>query len=318
MSERPSGAHFDAMVDNLLQGKLVFFLGAGVNLCGRADSDAFEIGRHLPDGAELAAYLAGRARYARDQSGDLLRVAQYIDIERGWGPLYEYLHEIFQHDYLPTTVHRILASLPAAIRDNVPEGKRRFPLIITTNWDHSLEQAFTDAGEQFDIVTYIAEGPHKGKFTHGRPGEHPVLIDRPSEYVKQIPFGERAAIAKIHGSVAAELEDDSFVITENDYISYLSSGEFQALVPRDIFMRLQRCHFLFLGYSLRDWNLRVILQRLWGDDAPYNHWSVQNGFDHTEEVAWLRKKVDSIDSPLGDYMTGLAESLETWNAERAS
>jgi hypothetical protein len=83
-------------------------------------------------------------------------------------------------------------------------------------------------------------------------------------------------------------------------------------------MRLQRCHFLFLGYSLRDWNLRVILQRLWGDDAPYNHWSVQNGFDHTEEVAWLRKRVDSIDSPLEDYMIGLSEALDAWTAEMAS
>lgn len=318
MTQRPSQVHFDAMVEFLLQGRLVFFLGAGVNLCGRPPSESFEVGRYLPSGAELARYLAGRTHYRLEQAGDLLRVAQYIDIERGWGPLYEYLHEIFQRNYQPTAVHRVLASLPAAIRAHVPDGQRNFPLIITTNWDHSLEQAFSDAGEQFDIVTYLAEGHHKGKFTHSRPGQDTVLIDRPGDYLMQIPFGERTAIAKIHGSVAAEFEDDSFVITENNYISYLSSGEFQALVPKDIYMRLQRCHFLFLGYSLRDWNLRVILQRLWGDEARYNHWSVQNGFDHTEEVAWLRKGVDSIDSPLEDYMAGLSEALEGWTSELAS
>jgi hypothetical protein len=54
MAQRPNQAHFDAMVENLLDGKLVFFLGAGVNLCGRPPSESFEVGRHLPSGAELA------------------------------------------------------------------------------------------------------------------------------------------------------------------------------------------------------------------------------------------------------------------------
>jgi hypothetical protein len=30
---------------------------------------------------------------------------------------------------------------------------------------------------------------------------------------------------------------------------------------------LHRSHCLFLGYSLRDWDLRVILNRIWGDET---------------------------------------------------
>ena len=29
--------------------------------------------------------------------------------------------------------------------------------------------------------------------------------------------------------------------------------------------KLRRCHFLFLGYELQDWNVRVILHRIWGE-----------------------------------------------------
>ncbi len=37
------------------------------------------------------------------------------------------------------------------------------------------------------------------------------------------------------------------------------------MVPVALAAKLRRSHFLFLGYEMADWNLRVILSRIWGE-----------------------------------------------------
>ena len=74
-------------------------------------------------------------------------------------------------------------------------------------------------------------------------------------------------ILKLHGRVerTPAREWESFVVTEDDYIDYLAQTEIAAAVPVALAAKLRRSHFLFLGYTMADWNLRVILHRLWGD-----------------------------------------------------
>ena len=50
----------------------------------------------------------------------------------------------------------------------------------------------------------------------------------------------------------------NFVITEDDYIDYLVTPELSAVVPVALAAKLRRSHFLFLGYEMADWNLRLI------------------------------------------------------------
>ena len=69
-----------------------------------------------PNGAELAQALAERSRYP-DRDLDLLRVSQYVDAILGERQLYRYLHEVFDADYPPTSLHRLLAALPALLRE---------------------------------------------------------------------------------------------------------------------------------------------------------------------------------------------------------
>ena len=48
-------------------------------------------------------------------------------------------------------------------------------------------------------------------------------------------------------------------------------------------MQLRRSHFLFLGYGMRDWNLRVILHRIWGEQRlKYKSWAIQRDPDRLE------------------------------------
>jgi hypothetical protein len=71
--------------------------------------------------------------------------------------------------------------------------------------------------------------------------------------------------------------------------------------------KLRRSHFLFLGYRMSDWNLRVILNRLWGDNPlSYHSWAVQPGPRSLEREFWRRREVDVLDVPLEEYADTLA------------
>jgi hypothetical protein len=71
---------------------------------------------------------------------------------------------------------------------------------------------------------------------------------------------------------------------------------------------LRRSHFLFLGYTMADWNLRLLLHRLWGDQPlSYRSWAVQPEPMPLEREFWRRRDVDVLEIPLERYITALAQ-----------
>jgi hypothetical protein len=315
----PDERHYRRVVKHMVEGTIVPLLGAGVNATGRPLDEPFSIGgKYLPDARELAGHLARYFDYPMDDPAelrDLARVSQYAAVMEGSGPLYTELQKLFCGEYAPTPVHSFLARLPSVIRD---EGHPpRYQLIVTTNYDDALEQAFRDADEPFDLATYIADGPHKGRFVHVPADAEARVIEKSNEYV-DFPVDERGVldrtiIVKIHGAVD-RLDPPalwrSYVITEDHYIDYLSRSELSRLVPTQLLGKMMQSHFLFLGYSMRDWNLRVILQRIWGEQPlSWKSWAVQLKPDQLEEEFWEKRGVDILDVPLDEYVAGLEEQL---------
>ena len=183
MVQSPEEAHYRMIAKRILDGAVVPFLGAGVNLCGRPDDTPWARGQYLPNGAELATYLARQVEYPFDDETDLLRVSQYVDVMLGDGPLYEKLHHVFDADYAPTPVHRLLAKLPEMVRTNTSDRPPCFPLIVTTNYDDALERAFMEAREPYDLVVYIADdSDDRGLFLHTRPDGQSQIIPLPNAY----------------------------------------------------------------------------------------------------------------------------------------
>ena len=65
------------------------------------------------------------------------------------------------------------------------------------------------------------------------------------------------------------------MITEDDYIDYLGRSDVASSVPVALAARLRRSHFLFIGYEMVDWNLRLVMHRVWGDrPVAYRSWAV--------------------------------------------
>ena len=306
-------AHYRTVIKGITDGRVVPFFGAGVNQCGRPAGVDWQRGQHLPSSAELSAYLAENFSYhaseAREKQ-DLVRVSQYISVISGSGPLYDELHSVFDADYPPTSLHEFVAKLPALFRER---GRPpRYQLIVTTNYDDMLERAFRAAGEPIDLVVYVAEGEHRGKFWHWPPDGEVQLIEKPNEY-RGVSLDQRPVILKIHGAVdRVNAERDSFVITEDHYIDYLTRTDISNLVPVTLAAKLRKSHFLFLGYSLRDWNLRVILHRIWGEQKlSYKSWAIQLNPGAIDQEFWRKRGVDIIDVPLENYVVALTGHLQT-------
>jgi hypothetical protein len=307
--------HLEDVLDALCSGTVVPLLGAGANLCDRANGGGWVAGDNLPSGEELASYLADKYHYPDEHSArDLLRVCQYGQSKRGDGTLFRYLHEIFSQGYRPTRLQTLLATLPERLERT--KGVRRNQLIVTTNYDDALEQALDAAGQEYDVVWYErprkGPGAVRGHCIHRTPDGVVHEIERANEYAA-LSLDVRPVILKVHGAVdrhARTYENDSYVISEDHYIEYLSETRLTDLFPVTLLETLFTSHFLFLGYRLTDWNVRVILHQIWLErEHELDAWAIQRHIDKIDRVLWDKRGVHLLDIPLGEYVDCLENQL---------
>jgi hypothetical protein len=271
-------------------------------------------GRIVPiigfDGArELAEHLATEFEVPDGRPVDLARISQYVATMNGSGPLYDELHSLYEAAVEPGPLHRFLARLAALLRERGAPHQ----LIVTTHYDLALERAFEEAGEELDIVAYVAAGPHRGHFWHRPPEDDPRAIDLPNTYATELSLERRTILLKLHGAVdpLPEREWESFVITEDDYIDYLAHSELTTVVPVALAAKLRRSHFLFLGYDMADWSLRLILNRIWGQHpVAYRSWAVQQSPSALAQAFWRRYDVTVLDVEPQAYVELLERRLK--------
>ncbi len=315
----PLHAHTLIVADELVEGRVTPFLGAGVNRFARPPEDAQSPqGAELPDGQELASYLATRFHFSfpEGETPELLRIAQWVTVMLGSLPLYRELHEIFTGDYGPNALHAFFATFPARLARRAatrPAGNGgrepagvSYPLIVTTNYDDALEQAFAVAKEPYDLIWYVADGEDRGRFRHRTPdGAESAVVD-PTMHGPDL-LESRTVILKIHGAVdRANDQNDSYVITEDDYIDYLARSDISKLIPANLRARLLVSHILFLGYSMRDWNLRAFLHRIWAERKRNAvSWAIQTKPDQLDQEFWSKRDVQILDVLLEDYVARL-------------
>src|SRR5215213_2524900 len=94
---------YPEIYDELMAGRVIPFLGAGVPLYARNPGQTpwmqrkggKEVISYLPTARELADYLADRTRLPDSEKGELTKIAQYFEAVRGPQPLRQRLDAIF-------------------------------------------------------------------------------------------------------------------------------------------------------------------------------------------------------------------------------
>jgi len=310
--------HFVALVQGIVSGGVAWFLGAGASAYARPRSAPWTPQSSFPPLAgELAAHLARRFEYPveeGDAQPDVFRVAAYTSIVAGRGVLYHHLRRLLDRDLELTGVHRLIAELPARLRDR--DHPMPHQLVITTNWDDCMERAFREAGEPVDVVWYVADGPNRGKFIHRIYQGEVRTIDDNFRY-RDLDLDRRSLVIKPHGSVDRfDARRDSYVVTLDDYIEYLTRADVSVLLPLNLVEKLYESAFLFLGYGMRDANLLVMLHRIARERRlGTRSWAVQWPVNTVDRLLWRERDVDVIQAELGDYIQELEARL---NAQGAS
>jgi hypothetical protein len=282
-------------------GKVIPFLGAGASIIGRptdatwsADQSNFP-----PSGRELSRFLAEETMFPSDDPydrDDLAKVSSYYTEISGRSLLRNLLHEKLNRQYPIGELHRLIADVP------VPQ------LIVVTNYDTLLERAFDEVGKPYDLVVHPEETKeYANAVLWRRHGANEATPIAPGELARHVDLGTTTVIYKIHGTLdTQDASHDSFVITEEDYIEFLSRMTAHTAIPPLFTAHFRERNFLFLGYSLRDWNLRVVLRDLLkvrSEKLPA--WAIQRGPSELECKLWDRRDVNIFDQTLDEFAAKL-------------
>ena len=138
------------------------------------------------------------------------------------------------------------------------------------------------------------------------------MIELPNTYAVELSLERRTVVLKLHGGLdqAAVLEQGSFVVTEDDYIAYLARGVVGGAIPVALAAKLSRSHFLFLGYGMREWSLRLVLDRISGSEPlAYRSWAVRHEARPLEREFWRKRDIDLLEQPLEAYVEALGPYL---------
>ncbi|HSM71565.1 MAG TPA: SIR2 family protein [Anaerolineales bacterium] len=308
MIEPPYGVIWN----RIKSGKVIPFLGAGASFVGRPVDVPWDPHdpQFLPSGRELSQFLALESSFPSQDPldvDDLAKVSSYYAIISGRRSLRERLHEVFNYEFSCGPLHHFLAAVPAPL------------LIVSTNYDTFIEQAFLAVNKPYDLVIHPAERKDIANsvwwWPHGAPEPQVVPANE-----LDIELEKTTVIYKMHGTIQHETDKwDSFVITEEDYVEFVSRMTMNAAVPSLFYEFFRIRSFLFLGYSLRDWNLRVVLrnldrylgQRRAGDDEDDEllpSWSIQSQPSELERRLWENRNVNIFDLKVDDFVA----KIEQW------
>lgn len=289
--------NFDTIVPALLSGDVIPFLGAGASIFHRPPGDS----QCPPSAQGLARRLADTARFPNDAADaqqfreDLARVASYFAyVEDDREGLRRCLREVFKFSFQPNQLHKTLAKV----------AKQRPILIITTNYDDMIEQAFDDQKVKYHLVVTAVE---EQTIKHKQPGS--TLDDTDPQKINLSLDSDYSIIFKMHGSVDRAQNNyrkDYYVITEEDYVYFL--GTMLDMIPGTINVLYMRRKFLFLGYSLRDWNFRVMLSGAL--QSTLKSWAIQRNPNLIDSKLWEKKNVTIYDMDLRTFSEELERCVD--------
>jgi hypothetical protein len=91
----------------------------------------------------------------------------------------------------------------------------------------------------------------------------------------------------------------------------LTQSPVASLIPLQILNKIRDSHFLFLGYRMRDWTLRVFLQRIWGEQQiEARSWALEGpGLDAVDRELWDHFGVHVLEQPVVDFLNELEDEL---------
>jgi|RhiMetdeSRZDD1v2_1073273.scaffolds.fasta_scaffold132671_1 SIR2-like protein len=218
---------------------------------------------YLPLGGELAYDWSNRYKYPLTKDmGDLAKVAQFMSISRY--PMFP--REIFLEDYAERVKKK---GQPDFSRKEDPHGilaDLDLPIYITTNYDHFMFDALKIRSHK----KKVEKTPKIEVCRWSNEVEQILKLKRikPTLSGEDKPTPNEPLIYYLHGHLETP---ESMLMTENDYLDFiirLNEKEIRIL-PHQITTALATNALLFVGYSLADWNFRVLFRSIFSSISSF-------------------------------------------------
>lgn len=282
-------AHFDRVVRLIEDGRLTFFLGSAIHHPTRLMANEFyeELARIF----ECAALREER-----------FAVAQYIADRHGRENLYAEIRKLFARTSLvPRDTHELFAAWREFKTHN---GERvPFPTVITTNYDDVLERRLADAGLPYHLLSYQADGPHRGLFYHRSADNGLSIIERPCNIRK---FSDAFVVMKLNGGFDRQRRiPESYSTTRLDYWDL--AARIPGVLPAVVQQNLLSNPLLFLGHGLAVPDIESLVRFAHRDHPGPRSWAVVLKNDGIEY--WRQCGVEILNRPVNLYVNELRERL---------
>lgn len=265
--KQPSGRYLttlEELADALIGEKCLVFLGAGASI----DQDSPD----LPTAKELSKALAKKCHLEWHEYVPLSTIAYYYEFFRSRDSLNSFLKEKIDDKKIKpsSTIEHLIQII------RVLEERNKRVFVVTTNYDQHFERAYRD---EFDkdpgVIVY------KGGWDPNDRGAklHEGLGDvEPQHWHAQNQEKELTYLYKMHGCIS-QPNGHNLVITEEDYINFLTnalSQDKKKEILNYVQGQMALSTVLFIGYSLSDWNFRVIFKATAeGEDRCKKSFAVQ-------------------------------------------
>ena len=227
--KRMQDTDWEVLMKRVKDGRCTPFLGAGV----------YSEGPSLR--TSVAKKWAAEKHYPFSDSDDVASVARYLNVEYGdaeyaSGRYVDELSKIKLPNFDdPNEPYNILAKLP-------------LPIYITTNYDDMMEQALTKVKR--DVKRDLC------KWVKGLEDTSPL-----AEQGFQ-PNVANPSVFHLYGYTQTQ---QSMVMSEDDYFQFLINvSKDPELIPKRIQQAITGTSLMLLGYSLEDWDFRILFHFLAG------------------------------------------------------
>ena len=280
-----------SIVKSVRNGECILFLGAMASAAAPPEDSEFRCDNLPPSGGDLSEKLADACAYPHNDRTNLQRVSLFYECQPNKSRS-DLVDAITAHvaapTFEPSPALRMLAELP-------------FRIIITTNYDQLFEQALYSA----KTIGGLSKRPKISIYDPNRNSPEKISLD---------PAEEQPVLLKLHGDITRR---ESIVVTEEDYITFILRMGDQHLhpIPFAIRSRMMQWPTLFIGYSLKDYNLRLLFKTLrWQvDTADYPlSFSVDPYPDNLIVAVWQNRPepmVSFIQQDLWDFVPKLHKEV---------
>src|SRR5262249_5220221 len=115
----------------------------------------------------------------------------------------------------PTALHWLLGTLTARFRATGQQPDA--PIIMTTNFDSTMERGFDSIGQRYNLFTYRLRPPHEGQFVYRTPDGELLAVDRPERFRHELEACP--VVVKYHGgSYRGDPLPLTYAVAECDFV----------------------------------------------------------------------------------------------------